>query len=89
MPFFRTILSFPASSSEEEVEYVSEKELQKTATGQLSTSLGGETVFSLNHKEAEALITQLEASRGDLASHLSNVLISAKKLSGYQEPVTV
>lgn len=85
--FFQNYLKLPGSSSEEEVEYFSEKELQKTASGQVSTSLGGETVFSLNHKDAEALITHLEASRGELASHISNALISAKKLSGYLKPV--
>jgi hypothetical protein len=84
--FFQKHLKLPGSNSEEEVEYVPEGELQKTSSGQLSASPGGETVFTLNRKDAEALIAKLESSRGDLKSHLSNALISAKKLSGYKEP---
>jgi cephalosporin-C deacetylase-like acetyl esterase len=87
--FFQKYLQLPGSSLEEEVEFVTAQELQKTSTGQLSTSLGGETVFSLNRNETEKLINQLKASRGDLASHLSRVVISAKKLSGYQEPSVI
>jgi hypothetical protein len=84
--FFQKHLQLPGSSSEEEPDYVPEHELQKTSTGQISTSAGGETVFSLNRKDAEILITQLESSRGDLINHLSNALISARNLSGYVEP---
>jgi len=87
--FFQNNLQLPGTSAEEEVEFITAKELQKTATGQLSTSLGGETVFSLNHKETEILITELNASRSDLANHLSGLLNSAKKLSGYQEPSVI
>jgi len=84
--FFQKYLQLPGSSAEEEVDFPTAKELQKTSTGQLSTSLGGETIFSLNRKDTEKLITELQASRGDLTRHLSNVLIAAKKLSGFQEP---
>ena len=53
-----------------------ETELQCTDTGQVSTSLGGESVFTLNQKRAG----QLRA-----ASHASQqVLEAAWKLSGYQ-----
>jgi hypothetical protein len=84
--FFQKNLKLPGSSVEEEVEFITAKELQKTPSGQLSTSLGGETVFSLNRKETEMLLTELIASRNDLTSHLSGLLNSAKKLSGYKEP---
>jgi hypothetical protein len=84
--FFQKHLQHPGSPAEEEVEFVTSQELQKTSTGQLSTSLGGETVFSLNSKETESLITELQASRNDLNKHLSGVVESAKKLSGYREP---
>jgi hypothetical protein len=87
--FFQKHLQLPGSSAEEEVEFPTAQELQKTSTGQLSTSLGGETVFSLNRKETEKLIAELQVSRGDLTRHLSSVVISAKKLSGYQEPVEI
>jgi hypothetical protein len=85
--FFQKHLQLPGNSAEEDVEFPTELELQKTSTGQLSTSLGGETVFSLNRRETEELLKRLQASRADLTSHLSKVLMSAKKLSGYMEPL--
>jgi hypothetical protein len=60
--------------------------MQVTSTGQVATSLGGETVFSLNRKETEKLVTNLQYSENDLTKYLSGVLIAAKKLSGYREP---
>lgn len=84
--FFQKHLQLQGSPAEEEVDYCSAQELQKTPSGQLSTSLGGETVFSLNRKEAEKLISKLQDSRGDLTKHLPSVLNSAKELSGYREP---
>jgi len=84
--FFQKNLRNPGSSKEEEVEYLSEKELQKTSTGQLSTSLKGETVFSLNRKEAGKDLRELIDSRGNLKQHLQMVPAKAKLLSGYREP---
>jgi cephalosporin-C deacetylase-like acetyl esterase len=51
-----------------------ETELQCTKTGQIATSLGGESVFTLNQKRA----AQLRAKAP------KNVLEAARKLSGYQ-----
>jgi hypothetical protein len=87
--FFQKYLQLPGSSFEEDVEFMTAQELQKTSTGQLSTSLGGQTVFSLNRKETEDLISELQASRSDLTNHLPGVLISSKELSGYQEPSVI
>jgi len=87
--FFQMNLQLPGSSIEEEVEFLTAQELQKTYTGQLSTSLGGETVFSLNRKETEELINKLQAARVDFTKHLEEVLTSAKKLSGYEEPSVI
>ena len=87
--FFRKHLDNPGNSNDQEVGLLSNAELQVTSTGQVSTSLESETVFSLNCKETEKLIIELQASRQDLANHLPVVLKSAKKLSGYQEPVGV
>ena len=83
--FFQKHLQLPGTSAEEEVEFPTAQELQKTSTGQLSTSLGGETVFSLNRKETVNLVNKLQTSRCNLTGHLPTVLNSAKKLSGYQE----
>jgi hypothetical protein len=82
--FFQKHLQLPGSPVEEDVDFPSPQELQKTSTGQLSTSLGGETVFSLNRKESEKLINDLQASRSDPEKHLSKILLSAEKLSGYK-----
>src|SRR5690606_289867 len=84
--FFQKHLNLPGSSDEESVDYLTEQEFQKTATGQLATSLEGETVFSLNRKESEKFIVDLENARKDLKNHLKQVPISAKRLSGYREP---
>ena len=53
-----------------------ETELQCTTTGQVSTALGGESVFTLNQQRA----AQLRAA----APAKAQVLEAARKLSGYQ-----
>lgn len=83
--FFQKHLDNPGDSSEIEVKSLSKDQLQVTETGQLSTSLKGETVFSLNLKEVERLNAQLEEARSDPA-HNSKVIDAAKELSGYREP---
>ena len=84
--FFQKHLNNPGNAEEVEVELLTDEEMQVTSTGQIYTSLGGETVFSLNYKEAEKLVNRLENSRKDLKSHLPEVMKMAEKLSGYQEP---
>ena len=84
--FFQKHLNNPGNPADEIVPRLTDEELRVTVTGQVSTSLAGETVYSLNCKEAEKLQSQLQASRNDLATHLPEVLNSARKLSGYQEP---
>jgi hypothetical protein len=84
--FFQKHLNNPGSSEDEPVKILTAEEIQVSATGQVSTSYKGETVFSLNCKEAEKLSVELQLSRNDLSRHLPEVLKSAKKLSGYQEP---
>lgn len=54
-----------------------EKELECTPTGQVSTSLGGESVFTLNQRRAQSV----------RAKAPQNVAAAAKRASGYQ-PVT-
>jgi cephalosporin-C deacetylase-like acetyl esterase len=87
--FFQKHLQLPGSSAEEIVDFPTALELQKTTTGQLSTSLGGETVFSLNRNEAEKIINKLQASRSNNPGRLSEMLNSARKFSGYKEPVAI
>ncbi len=89
MHFSRNIFNYRVPRLRKQVDLPSAKELQKTSTGQLSTSLGGETVFSLNRKEAEKMVSKLQASRAKFPVYLTGVLNSAKKLSGYIAPQTV
>jgi hypothetical protein len=84
--FFQKNLNNPGNSNDEKVKTLTTEEMHVTTTGQVSTSLGGETVFSLNRKEAEKLVKELQSSRNDITRHIPEVLNSAKKLSGYQEP---
>jgi len=84
--FFQKFLNNPGNPKEEKIAPLSEEELQVTKTGQVYTTYNEETVFSLNCKEAENLVTNLQSSRSDLSMHLPEVLNSAKELSGYQEP---
>ncbi|MEO5997479.1 MAG: alpha/beta hydrolase family protein [Chitinophagaceae bacterium] len=84
--FFQKSLQLPGSSTDDKVQFVPASELQKTTTGQLASSLGGETVFSLNSKEAEKLVDRLEESRKDILKHIPRVLKSARTLSGYHDP---
>jgi dienelactone hydrolase len=86
--FFQKHLQLPGSSAEEEVDHPSAQELQKTVTGQLSTSLGGETVFSLNRSETEMTVSARLAAIKQFAANKSNMISSAKKLSGFKEPST-
>lgn len=87
--FFRKHLNMPGSSTEEEVDFCSAEELQKTSTGQLATSLPGETIFDINKKESELLVDQLHAKREHYPEGLSEVLSSAVKLSGFITPDNV
>jgi cephalosporin-C deacetylase-like acetyl esterase len=84
--FFQKHLDNPGSSKDENVNILSKEEIRVTPTGQVSTSFGGETVFSLNKKEADKLASQLDARRGVPQKYLAGVIESAKRLSGYHEP---
>lgn len=87
--FFQKVLNNPGISEEEKIIPLSEEEMQVTKTGQVYTSLGGETVFSLNCKVTEELITSLQSSRKNLPGYLPEAINSAKRLSGYREPSVI
>ena len=87
--FFQKFLNLPGDSIYYDVDYLTEKELQVTETGQISTSFGGETVFSLNKKETVNLLNKIKEDRTNIESHLQNVVRTAKKLSGYRKPVNI
>jgi pimeloyl-ACP methyl ester carboxylesterase len=84
--FFQLHLKNPGSAEDREIEMLTEEELQITKTGQVSSSPGGETVYSLNKKEALNQIERLSSSRKNSENHLNECVVSAKNISGYIEP---
>ncbi len=84
--FFQKVLNLPGNPEEEKIEILKDEELQVTSTGQVSTSIGGETVFSMNKKETEKLLSKLESSRKNIEAHLINVKERAEERSGYLSP---
>ncbi len=84
--FFQRHLNNPGIPADEDVEVLPASELTVTRTGQVSSSLGGETVFSLNRADAERLAGRLQKSRESLPPHLARVLSEARRLSGYEPP---
>lgn len=87
--FFQKSLNNPGNPADEQIQMLSVEEMKVTETGQVLTSLKSETVFSLNSRQAEKLFDGLQSSRNDLENHIKRVLESAKRLSGYIEPVKV
>jgi hypothetical protein len=84
--FFQHHLKNPGNPADEKVKILSAEEMRVTATAQVSTFLGGETVFSLNKAEAEKLENKLQTLRLDPENFLPKAVSSAIRLSGYREP---
>lgn len=85
--FFQKHLKLPGSAEELPVVMLTEQELQKTPTGQIATSYSTyETVFTLNRKEATPFLGSLAKARKSPEAHLKNVMINAKKYSGFESP---
>ena len=82
--FFQLHLNNPGDSKDQIVALLSKDELRVSATGQVSVSLGGETVYSLNKKEYDHYISRKEILLND--NWTKGVISSAKRLSGYREP---
>jgi cephalosporin-C deacetylase-like acetyl esterase len=82
--FFQQHLNNPGSNSDDDVDLLTLQELQVTKTGQVTTSLNSETIFSLNAKEASTLIDQLNISRANNPDFIANSVGAAKKISGFQ-----
>jgi len=87
--FFQKHLNHPGNPGDEETRLLTEEELRVTATGQVSTSLDGETVFSLNLKIADKLDNELNTLRNNPDRFQAGMIRSARKLSGYREPAKV
>ncbi len=85
--FFQKHLDNPGNPEDLEVEIFDEQDLWVTETGQLATSLKGETLFSMNKKVVQEQMKRLETSRNQGNSHLTDVIASARKLSGFENPI--
>jgi len=86
--FFQKYLNNPGSPADLDVEVLDEKELWATETGQLATSLKGETIYSLNKEVVQNQIARLKVLRGseDFDEHSSRVENEAKQMSGFRNP---
>jgi hypothetical protein len=84
--FFQKHLNNPGNPADEKVKILSTEEMRVTGTGQVSTSLGGETVFTLNRAESEKLEVKLQSLRLDPEKFAPMAVSSAMRLSGYREP---
>lgn len=84
--FFRKYLNLPGSTKDQKVELLTPQELQVTQTGQLNTSLGSETTFTLNKKETAGEINSLGQARADNNRSVEILRARVKTLSGYQSP---
>ena len=84
--FFQEALGLPGDPTDEAVEPLTPAELTVTPSGQLLTSIGGETVFSLNRAEVDALGAQLADRRQKLDTHLAAVREAVPGLAGYRPP---
>lgn len=84
--FFQKFLNLPGNPDEEEVEILTPEELKVTPTGQVLTSFASETVFTINRKETQKLLDNIENSRKDIGNHLNAVAENSEMLSGFIEP---
>ncbi len=86
--FFQKVLELPGDPIDLDVEIFQEQELWATPTGQLASSLKGETVFSLNKQLVEKQIKNLELSRKDGDRNIAGIRVSAMLRSGFEYPDT-
>lgn len=87
--FFQRHLNNPGNPEDVDVEILSDEEIQVTETGQVFTSFKGKTISDMNRELAATQFLQLEKSRKDLDQHLSEIVESAKDLSGYRQPKSI
>ncbi|MCK5465242.1 MAG: acetylxylan esterase, partial [Bacteroidales bacterium] len=84
--FFQKHLDNPGDASDHEVEVIPVEEFWVTETGQLATSLKGETIYSLNKKVVDKQVAELASKRTNIKEHLSGIKDAAARISGYSYP---
>src|SRR5690606_29035848 len=67
--FFQKHLNNPGNPADEEVELLSAEELRVTPSGQITSSLRGETIFDLNRRDAAIAMEQLSVARKNSRQH--------------------
>jgi hypothetical protein len=84
--FFQKYLENPGSPEDMNVEVLPPEELWVTKTGQVRTSLKGQSIFSLNRSEVQNQIKGLEISRAGQSGHLDKLKSIAARISGFEFP---
>ena len=84
--FFQEYLNHPGDPKDEEIEFFDEKDLWVTPTGQVQTSLKGETLFSLNEKYTAELLERMQSEKRNNPDFYTRMAHRAKSLTGYCEP---
>jgi hypothetical protein len=84
--FFMKHFGISGDVTEADVDLLPIQDLLVTKTGQISTSLGGEMIFDVQKNETAALIAELERSRKDVGTQLSEVKDNAPVICGYRKP---
>ena len=84
--FFQKHLKNPGDPGDHEVETIPLEELWVTESGQLATSLQGETMYSLNKKIVEKQVSALESKRSNIDKHLAGIQQSVTEISGFSYP---
>ncbi len=84
--FFQQYLENPGSPDDLEVEVLPQEELWVTETGQIVSSLKGESVFSLNRSEVQDQMELLKEGRANYVKHLEKLNSTVARLSGFNYP---
>lgn len=84
--FFQKHLRNPGDPTDHEAEVIPAEAFRVTETGQLATSLKGETLYSLNKNVVEDQVSALESKRSAMNEHLSGIPGAAMRIIGYEIP---
>jgi len=84
--FFMEHLEVKGDPADEEVEFLSMEELKVTPPGNVIHWLDGENVQSINAKETEPLLKNIESSRKNIPTHIEKTVKKAQEISGYIAP---
>ena len=87
--FFQKHLGNPGNPDDQDVDIPSDDELRVTETGQVSTSLNSETVYSLNRAIATKKIERLDESRQNPDHHFQNISETVTDVSGFIYPESI